>query len=207
MSSQKRLFVKVVILGDSGVGKTCLMNQFVNQKFSREYKATIGADFLTKDVIIDGKTVTLQLWDTAGQERFQSLGMAFYRGADCCVIVYNVNNAKSFESVENWKQEFLLQTSQDESTFPIIIVGNQIDKDPSKRAVPLNRALAYCKARRESPLPHFETSAKENSNVAALFEQVSRHALENETIQDDFVNDFSEPLILSKPPNNSNCNC
>lgn len=149
-----------------------------------------------------------QLWDTAGQERFQSLGMAFYRGADCCVIVYNVNNSKSFDSVENWRQEFLYQTSQDECAFPFIIVGNQIDKDASKRAVSLHRALDYCKSKHGSNMIHFEASAKENTNVTDLFETVSRLALENESSRDDFVNDFSEPLLLSKPLNNtSSCNC
>ncbi len=75
------MLLKVIILGDSGVGKTSLMNQFVNDKFSKQYKATIGADFLTKEILIDDKLVTMQIWDTAGQERFQSLGVAFYRGA------------------------------------------------------------------------------------------------------------------------------
>src|SRR5271168_2126895 len=91
------------------VGKTSLMNQYVNRKFSTQYKATIGADFLTKEVLVDGQVVTMQvcflsfvfaflefvifveIWDTAGQERFQSLGVAFYRGADCCVLTFDVN--------------------------------------------------------------------------------------------------------------------
>ena len=64
----------------------------MNKRFSAAYKATIGADFLTREVVVDGRLVTMQLWDTAGQERFQSLGVAFYRGADCCVLVYDVNN-------------------------------------------------------------------------------------------------------------------
>merc|ERR1712164_98314 len=97
MSTKKRTLLKLIILGDSGVGKTSLMNQYVNKKFSKQYKATIGADFLTKEVMIDDKLVTMQIWDTAGQERFQSLGVAFYRGADSCVLVYDVTDSKSFE--------------------------------------------------------------------------------------------------------------
>lgn len=76
------------------MGKTSLMNQYVNQKFSNQYKATIGADFLTKEIMLDDKLVTMQIWDTAGQERFQSLGVAFYRGADACVLVYDITNPK-----------------------------------------------------------------------------------------------------------------
>nr|ACF81381.1 unknown [Zea mays] len=91
-TSRRRTLLKVIVLGDSGVGKTSLMNQYVHKKFSQQYKATIGADFVTKEVLIEDRLVTLQIWDTAGQERFQSLGVAFYRGADCCVLVYDVNS-------------------------------------------------------------------------------------------------------------------
>ena len=81
MSARKKNILKVIILGDSGVGKTSLMHRYVSDKFSQQYKATIGADFLTKEVSMDGdKVATMQVWDTAGQERFQSLGVAFYRG-------------------------------------------------------------------------------------------------------------------------------
>lgn len=89
------------------------MNTYVNNKFTQQYRATVGADFMAKDVFIDDKKVTLQvliylkIWDTAGQERFQSLGGAFYRGADCCVLVYDITSAKSFESLESWREEFL----------------------------------------------------------------------------------------------------
>merc|ERR1712078_475636 len=95
MASRKKVLLKVIILGDSGVGKTSLMNQYVNKKFSTQYKATIGADFLTKEVMVGDRLVTMQIWDTAGQERFQSLGVAFYRGADACVLVFDVNVAKT----------------------------------------------------------------------------------------------------------------
>lgn len=110
----------------------------VNKKFSASYKATIGADFLTKEVLVDDRLVTMQvptphktssnpstngiqLWDTAGQERFQSLGVAFYRGADCCVLVYDVNNSKSFDTLDSWRDEFLIQASpRDPDNFPFV---------------------------------------------------------------------------------------
>jgi Ras-related protein Rab-7A len=78
----------------------------------------------------------LQIWDTAGQERFQSLGVAFYRGADCCVLVYDVNNTKSFESLSNWHDEFLVQASpRDPDNFPFVVLGNKIDLEENKRTV------------------------------------------------------------------------
>ncbi|KAF8377217.1 hypothetical protein HHK36_030591 [Tetracentron sinense] len=109
MAMRSRTLLKIIVLGDSGVGKTCLMNQYVHKRFSQQYKATIGADFVTKELQIDDRLVTLQIWDTAGQERFQSLGVAFYRGADCCVLVYDVNVHKSFDTLDNWHEEFLKQ--------------------------------------------------------------------------------------------------
>jgi len=129
MSHRKKVLLKIIILGDSGVGKTSLMNQYVNNRFSNQYKATIGADFLTKEILIDDKLVTMQIWDTAGQERFQSLGVAFYRGADACVLVYDITKAKSFESLKNWKEEFLAQAGpRDPENFPFAVIGNMVDK-------------------------------------------------------------------------------
>ncbi|PWA77509.1 hypothetical protein CTI12_AA219640 [Artemisia annua] len=112
------------------VGKTSLMNQYVNRKFSNQYKATIGADFLTKEVQFEDRLFTLQIWDTAGQERFQSLGVAFYRGADCCVLVHDVNVKKSFDNLNNWREEFLIQASpSDPENFPFVVLGNKVDVD------------------------------------------------------------------------------
>ena len=109
---RKKVLLKVIILGDSGVGKTSLMNQYVSNRFSEQYKATIGADFLTKEVMIDDKLVTLQIWDTAGQERFQSLGVAFFRGADACILVYDMTDSKTFESLDKWRSDFLQNVSE-----------------------------------------------------------------------------------------------
>jgi Ras-related protein Rab-7A len=80
--------------------------------------------------------ISVQLWDTAGQERFQSLGVAFYRGADCCVLVYDVNSAKSFETLDSWRDEFLIQASpHDPENFPFVVLGNKIDVEENKRQV------------------------------------------------------------------------
>ncbi|RMX62554.1 hypothetical protein DD238_007797 [Peronospora effusa] len=139
MSHRKKVLLKVIILGDSGVGKTSLMNQYVNEKFSSQYKATIGADFLTKEIMLDDKLVTMQIWDTAGQERFQSLGVAFYRGADACVL--------SFEKLDTWRDEFLAQAGpRDSDAFPFIVLGNKVDKE-SERRVPKEKAHEWCRGK------------------------------------------------------------
>jgi len=182
MSARKKALLKVIILGDSGVGKTSLMNQYVSNKFTSAYKATIGADFLTKEVMVDDKLVTMQIWDTAGQERFQSLGVAFYRGADCCILVFDVNNAKSFEHIENWRDEFLTQAApRNPETFPFLLIGNKIDLE--NRAVTQKRAQAWCQA--NGNIPYFETSAKEAINVAQAFQTIAKNALANDSSFND----------------------
>merc|ERR1712010_301227 len=178
-SARKKVLLKVIILGDSSVGKTSLMNMYVNRKFNNQYKATIGADFLTKEVMVthngDQRLVTMQIWDTAGQERFQSLGVAFYRGADCCVLVYDVNTAKTFENLDNWRDEFLIQAGpRDPENFPFVVLGNKIDLD-NQRVVPHKRAAAWCQSK--GNIPYFETSAKEAINVEQAFQTIAKNAL------------------------------
>ncbi|KAI8473487.1 MAG: GTP-binding protein YPTC5 [Monoraphidium minutum] len=205
MATRRRKLLKVIILGDSGVGKTSLMNQYVQKKFSKEYKATIGADFLTKELQLDDKLVTLQIWDTAGQERFQSLGVAFYRGADCCVLVYDVNAAKSFESLDNWRDEFLLQAQpRDPENFPFIVLGNKIDEDAGgSRVVSEKKAKAWCAGKGD--IPHFETSAKEGLNVEAAFQAIARNALRNEAEEEAFVPDTLDMNTATPQRKASSC--
>jgi len=182
MSSQnrKKVLLKVIILGDSGVGKTSLMNQYVHSKFSAQYKATIGADFLTKDVVIDDKFVTLQIWDTAGQERFQSLGVAFYRGADCCVLVHDLTNYKTFETLNAWRDEFLIQAAPtNPDAFPFVVLGNKKDKVPNVNQGQLNKYKDWC--REKGDMPHYLTSAMKDENVSSAFQEIARKALKQES--------------------------
>jgi Ras-related protein Rab-7A len=160
------------------LGKTSLMNRYVRDKFSQQYKATIGADFLTKDIEVDGRMVTMQIWDTAGQERFQSLGVAFYRGADACVLVYDVTDAKSFDNLDSWMDEFLIQASpRNQDTFPFVVLGNKSDLE-ANRQVPFSKAQSWCA--KKNKIPSFETSAKTAVNVEQAFLTVARSALEQE---------------------------
>jgi Ras-related protein Rab-7A len=195
MSHRKKVLLKVIILGDSGVGKTSLMNQYVHKRFSNQYKATIGADFLTKEVMIDDKLVTLQIWDTAGQERFQSLGVAFYRGADSCVLVYDVTDAKSYDNLDSWSDEFLVHAApRNADTFPFVVLGNKSDLASSRRQVSANKAKAWCQAKGD--IPHFETSAKEAVNVEQAFHQIAKNALAQESQQKPIF--IPESLDLNK---------
>ncbi|KAJ3126192.1 Ras- protein Rab-7 [Nowakowskiella sp. JEL0407] len=207
MSSNRtrKVLLKVIILGDSGVGKSSLMNQYVNRKFSNQYKATIGADFLTKEVLVDGRLVTMQIWDTAGQERFQSLGVAFYRGADCCVLVHDINNVRSFENLDSWRDEFLLQASpRDPNNFPFVVLGNKIDLEETKRQVSQKRAQTWCQQRGD--IPYFETSAKEAINVDLAFQTIAKNALSKEA-EVELYSDFPEPIRLTTPSQSHQADC
>merc|ERR1719320_1983041 len=172
---RKKVLLKVIILGDSGVGKTSLMNQYVNKKFSKQYKATIGADFLTKEVMVDDRLVTMQIWDTAGQERFQSLGVAFYRGADSCVLVYDITDPKSFDSLSGWKEEFLVQAApQNQEEFPFVCIGNKLDLADTQRNV--NKTAADSWSQGKNNVPVYEASAKDATNVEQAFREIAKKA-------------------------------
>ena len=127
---------KIVLIGDSGVGKSNLITRFTKDEFNIESKATIGVEFATKVLTVQSSMVKTQIWDTAGQERFQSLGVAFYRGADVCVLVYDVTSAKSFASLDNWRDEFLVQVRM---------------LDSCRRLVGLQQADKQASCRREGP--------------------------------------------------------
>ena len=169
MSTQKKQLLKVIILGDSGVGKTCLLNQYVNKKWDTRYKATIGADFMTKDIDVNGQDVTFQLWDTAGQERFQSLGAAFYRGADAFVLVFDVTMQESFQHISGWREEFMMQAGNK----PCVLLGNKCDLE-TKRQVPERTARQWCQ---QDNITYFETSAKESTNVNDAFKLIAELGL------------------------------
>jgi Ras-related protein Rab-7A len=125
--------------------------------------------------MVDDRLVTMQIWDTAGQERFQSLGVAFYRGADCCVLVFDVNVAKTFENLDSWRDEFLIQAGpKDAENFPFVVLGNKIDLE-HQRVISQKRAQAWCQSK--GNIPYFETSAKEAINVEQAFQTIARNAL------------------------------
>jgi len=126
-NSQRSTLLKVVILGDGGVGKSCLMNRFVSNHFDEHSFHTIGVEFLNKDIEINGEAYTLQIWDTAGQERFKTLRTPFYRGSDICLLTYAVDDRTSFRNLALWRSEFLKYADvQEGSTFPFIVVGNKV---------------------------------------------------------------------------------
>ncbi|TFJ88510.1 hypothetical protein NSK_000084 [Nannochloropsis salina CCMP1776] len=152
---------KLVLIGDTGVGKSCLLLRFADDAFTDSYISTIGVDFRFRTVKIDKKTFKLQIWDTAGQERFRTITSAYYRGADGIIMVYDVTNEESFEHIQDWLNEVNRYAS--EGTCKLL-VGNKSDR-PDK-VVSTERAKKFAD---ELGIPFLETSAKNASNVEEAF--------------------------------------
>ncbi len=122
-----------------------------------------------------------------GQERFQSLGVAFYRGADACILVYDITQPKSFDNLDSWREEFLVQASPpDIENFPFIVLGNKVDRENDRR-VSKAKAHSWCKSKSSAPLQYFETSAKEAVQVEAAFQEAAQLALSQENTEADFL--------------------
>ena len=117
---------KIIIIGDSGVGKSNILSRFIKGEFEIDSKHTIGVEFSAKTLTIDNKTIKIQVWDTAGQERFRSMIPSYYRDIDGVILVYDLTNIKSFENIEQWYNE--LMTYADKKVN-ILLVGNKLDQD------------------------------------------------------------------------------
>ena len=156
---------KVVLIGDSGVGKSNLLSRFTRNEFCLESKSTIGVEFATRSISVDGKTVKAQIWDTAGQERYRAITSAYYRGAVGALLVYDITKGVTFENVERWLKEL---RDHADANIVISLVGNKADLR-HLRAVQAEDAAAFCE--REG-LSFIETSALEATNVEAAFQKI-----------------------------------
>ncbi|XP_052866166.1 ras-related protein Rab-9B [Anopheles cruzii] len=164
----KNVLLKVVILGDGNVGKSCLMNRFVSNYFDAHSFHTIGVEFLNKDLQVDQERYTLQIWDTAGQERFRALRTPFYRGTDICLLTYAIDDRQSFKTLASWRDEFLRYYDVNPERFPFIVVGTKSDLAATgHRQVTAEEVTHWCQEHHVAAF--IETSAKTSDNVATAF--------------------------------------
>ncbi|UKK02837.2 Rab GTPase [Theileria orientalis] len=157
---------KLVLIGDSGVGKSCLLLRFADDSFTDSYITTIGVDFRFRTVIVNNKRVKLQIWDTAGQERFRTITSTYYRGADGIIMVYDVTDKASFEHINDWLNEVNKYASED--TFKLLL-GNKCDIED-------NRDVTRTDVERLSEVievPAMEVSAKTGHNIDKVSPQIS----------------------------------
>lgn len=164
-SSEFDLLYKILIIGDSAVGKSSILLQFSDQTFSDNYVSTIGVDFKIRTLDVDGKQVKLQIWDTAGQERFQSIVANYYHGSHAIALVYDITDRKSFDNLRKWVSDVDRLANKQVCR---IIVGNKTDLS-EKRAVRRDEGQAFADS---LGVPFIETSAKTASNVQQLFIQM-----------------------------------
>ena len=158
---------KILLIGDSSVGKTSIMMRFVNNNFSSSFISTIGIDFVTKIIESSGSKVKLQLWDTAGQERFRAITLGYIKGAHVIIIVYDVCDKTTFANIKYWIEIINEYTCDN---IGIILVGNKIDID-SNRQVTFKDGYELGK---KYNIPFFECSAKKGINIDLIFDEAAK---------------------------------
>ncbi|XP_066255765.1 ras-related protein Rab-35 [Euwallacea similis] len=194
---------KLLIIGDSGVGKSSLLLRFSDNTFTGSYITTIGVDFKIKTVHIEGQRVKLQIWDTAGQERFRTITSTYYRGTHGVIIVYDVTNGETFANVKRWLHEI----DQNCEVVNRVLVGNKNDT-PDRKVVLTEDAQRFADTMN---IQLFETSAKDNINVEEMFMAITRLVLRSKVEMKERQNDHRDVVNLrdkkksSKKGNGNKC--
>ena len=164
---------KIIIVGDAGVGKSCLLRRFADQSFTDNYINTIGVDFKVRTLEMDGKSVKLNIWDSAGQERFRTIVNTYYRGAHGIIVVYDTTDRDSFDHLPDWLKDV---SELAEPNAKKMLVGTKVDIDSAPRQVPKDAVASYSAA---INVPFIETSSKTGLNVEHAFNQITSMLLED----------------------------
>ncbi|XP_022240851.1 ras-related protein Rab-30-like isoform X2 [Limulus polyphemus] len=198
MEDYKFLF-KVVLVGNAGVGKTCLVRRFTQGLFPPYQGATIGVDFLIKTVEVEGEKV--KIWDTAGQERFRSITQSYYRSAHALILVYDISTQPTFDCLPDWLREIEQYANP---RVLKVLVGNKIDRED--REIPSHIGEDFARA---NEMYFIETSAKEADNVEKLFmeiaAQLTHEALVSRSHYNGISGEVSSSVIESKDGSESQC--
>ena len=164
MSINFHYLLKYVIIGDSGVGKSNILLQYINGKFNEDFKATVGVEFGAKNIEINSRIYRIQIWDTAGQENFRSIARAYYKNSICACIVYDITSRNSFNSVQSWIDDCTKQTPRN---ILLLLIGNKNDLN-DKREVQYEEGEEFAKKKN---MIFLETSAKTGNNIDKIFEK------------------------------------
>ncbi|KAJ6239879.1 ras-related protein rabd2a-like [Anaeramoeba flamelloides] len=189
MNPEYDYLFKLLLIGDSGVGKSCLLLRFADDTYTESYISTIGVDFKIRTIDLDGKTVKLQIWDTAGQERFRTITSSYYRGAHGIIVVYDTTDLDSFNNVKTWLQEIDRYASENVNK---LLVGNKSDL-VSKRVVEHETAKSLAD---QLGIPFIETSAKNSSNVEEAFILMAKEIKKRQMINNNNNTQQTQSLQL-----------
>ena len=159
------LLYKVIIIGDTGVGKSNILSRYVKDEFSSNSKSTVGVELGIKFLKIKNTSTKIQIWDTAGQERYQAITSSYFRGSDGCFIVYDITNETSFNNIEKWFDKI---HEENDKEIPVIIVGNKCDLE-NERKIPTEKAKEKAQ---NLKCAFYETSALKAINIEQIFEEL-----------------------------------
>ena len=162
---------KILLIGDSGVGKSSILLRFTDDSFEEQMSSTIGVDFKVKTMTLGGKTVKLTIWDTAGQERFRTLTSSYYRGCHGIILCFDVNERETFTNLHRWLEEYELYTTTQHTAK--LLVGNKIDL--KQREVTVEEATSFA---RKQAMMYIEASAKTREGIRQSFEEVVQKILD-----------------------------
>ncbi|EGR29423.1 Ras family protein, putative [Ichthyophthirius multifiliis] len=198
--------LKILIIGNSNVGKTCMVMRYCENQFTNEFYATIGVDFKTKNLQIDDKIIKLQIWDTAGQDRFRTITNNYYRGANGILIVYDITDRDSFQNVKQWMYEIEKNAKENVQK---ILVGNKCDQN-DQRQVDYEEGLHLSQ---QYNLTFFEASAKNSHNIELSFQTLVKNIVEKGGFPQKHQglkigrNYNQKQVEINRPQTQKNCCC
>merc|ERR1711892_151881 len=188
MNPEYDYLFKLLLIGDTGVGKSCLLLRFADDTFTRNYISTIGVDFKIRTIELEGKTIKLQIWDTAGQERFRTITSSYYRGAHGIIVVYDVTDMDTFKNVSQWLEEIDRYACENVNK---LLVGNKSDMT-SKKVVEFSTAKEQADTFK---IPFLETSALNATNVEQAFMKMAAEIKERITVNEPIAGSSSGQSI------------
>jgi Ras-related protein Rab-1A len=198
MEQEYDYLFKVLLIGDSSVGKTSVLLRYVDDTFNPEFQTTIGVDFKISTFQLNGKVIKLQLWDTAGQDRFKNIVASYYRGAHGIILAFDITNAASFQNVNRWYEE---AQNYLQKSVPKLLIGNKADLS-NQRAVRPEEAKELAD---RLGVQYIETSAKNSQNVKLAFETLSRSILNHATPSATVGKTGTNTKISNTKPVKSGC--
>ena len=183
MNELNEINLKVLLIGDSSVGKTSILLKYIDDQFPELHISTIGVEYKIKTLTINEKKVVLRIWDTSGEERYRSITRNFYRNANGILFIFDITKKESFDNIKNW----LLDSQIIETKVIRMLIGNKIDLEKQRK---IGKEIIENYAERKE-MKYYETSAKEGTNIDIIFMELAKQILSSKT-EDDIIDDYND---------------